>query len=229
MEETKELELKDEIVKVESEVDAIVVDSKEAFEYASDVVISIDGMVKKIKEFWKEPKEKAYQAHKAISAKESEMLKPLEDRRKALKSNISAYLTEQERLRLEEQRKLDAERRAKEAELQKKADEERAKAIAENKPVPVVDTYVPQVIAMPEVQKTTKMEAGTVSGKKDIEITIVDILALVKAIADGKAPISIVDISASKLKAFVKLQQLKQLDGCEIREVVTAAFRSKSA
>lgn len=130
----EENELKQELTVVEQRVDEILVLDKETFSIAGQMVIEIDSLIKKIKTYWKEPKERAFQAHRAITAKESEMLKPVEDRRRALTQKINAYSTEQRRLERIAQEKLDAERRA--AEQKERERIERQAAKAEEREIP---------------------------------------------------------------------------------------------
>jgi hypothetical protein len=160
------------------------------------------------------------------------MLKPVEDRRKALTQKISAYLTEEDRKRREEQRRLDEKRREEEqkerdrlAKLAAKAEEkgkiEKAEALREK----AEDVYIPPAVVVPEVERTTRMDEGTVSTVKDIEIEIADVKAVLRAVVDGKLPVSIVSVNEAKLKKAIKDFDLKALDGVVIREVVKGQFR----
>ncbi len=230
----EEQELKQELVTVENRVDEIMVLDKETFSIAGEMVIEIDQLIKKIKLYWKEPKERAFQAHRAITAKEAEMLKPAEDRRKALTQKINTYSTEQRRLERIAQEKLDAERRAAEqkererierqaAKAEEKGNIEKAEALKEKAEA----VYIPPAIVEPVVEKTTRMESGTVSQVKDIEITITDEKAIIAAVASGKLPMTIVTINEAKLKKYLKDFDFKTFDGVEIREVVNTKFRGK--
>ena len=223
-----EVELGKEVVELESGANALIVDTKESFEYAGEIVLDIDAMIKKVETYWKELKRKAHEAHKAITAKESEMLGPLKDKRKTLRSKISVYLTIQEKIRQEEQKKIDAERRQQEAELKQKQEEAAKIAEKNEEPEPVVlETYVPPVIVQPEVLKTTRMNTGTISQKKDITVEVVDISLLLNEIVKGNVPSSIIEIKEAKLKSFIKMQELKELSGCKIDEVIGASFRGR--
>jgi hypothetical protein len=149
---------------------------------------------------------------------------------------MSVYLTEQERIRKAEQARLDEERRKKEEAERQKLNDRAAKAEekgrfdkAEQLREKAEDVYVPPVVVQSEIEKTTRLDTGTISQKKDFEITIIDPLKLVQAVAAGIVPISIIKIDESKLKAFIKLQQVKEFPGCELREVVSAQFRGKVA
>lgn len=232
----EEQELKQEIMRTDDQVKAVVVNSKESYESASAMVISFDALKKKIEAYWKDPIEKAFQAHKALTAKRAEMLKPVEERRKMLAGKISAYLTEQDRIRREYQRKADEERRKREeaerAKLEKKAEkaEERGNAMkAAAFREKAEDVYVPPVVVQSEVEKTTRTEAGTISAKHELVITVTDPMKIIKAIAAGTLPIGVVTINEAKLKQAVKLAGLTELEGCIIEQKVASQFRSKTA
>ncbi len=232
----EEQELKQEIVKIDDQVKAVVVNSKESYESASTVVIGLDGLKKKIEAYWKDPIEKAFQSHKALTAKRAEMLKPVEERRRILTGKISAYLTEQDRIRREEQRRADEERRKREdaerAKFEKRAEKaeergdiSRAAAFREK----ADDVYVPPVVVQSEVEKTTHTDAGTISAKPDINVIVTEPMKILKAIVAGTLPIGIISINEAKLKQAVKLSGLTELEGCIIEKRMAAQFRSKSA
>lgn len=229
-----ERELKQEITTIDEQVGAVVVNSSATYEMAGALVIDLDALEKKINAYWEDPIKKAFDAHRALTAKRGEMLKPVQDRKKILRGKISAYLTEQERIRKEEQRKADEERRKREeaeraklearaAKAEEKGKTEKAEELREK----AADVYVPPVVVQAEVEKTTRIETGTVSQKKDIRVTVTDPMAIVKAVASGTLPIGVVSINESKLKAAIKLQGISQLYGCTIEEIVNAQFRGK--
>ena len=229
-----EKELKQEIMTADERVNAVVVSDTGSYELAGAMVIDLDRLAKKINAYWEEPIKKAHEAHRALTAKRGEMLKPVEDRKKVLRGKISAYLTEQERIRKAEQAKLDEERRKKEhaerekleraaAKAEEKGKDERAEALREK----AADVYIPPAVVVPEVEKTTRMDTGTVSQKKTTRVTVTDPVAILRAVVAGSLPIGIVTINETKLKQAIELQGLKQLDGATIEEIVTAQFRGK--
>lgn len=230
----QEQELKKEVEAIDSQTKYLIINSRETFERAGSIILLLDNTIKKIKEYWKEPKEKAFQAHKSITAKESEMLKPIEDRKKHLKYSINSYATEQERIRQEQQRKIDEERRKKEeAERLKleraaqKAEEKGKDQKAEELREKAENVYIPPTIVVPEIEKTTKTDAGTISQQKDLKVKIFDMRQLLQEILSGTIPISLITINEPKLKQFIKDQGIKNLCGCEIKEVIITLFRGK--
>lgn len=227
-----EQDLKNEI-QIVDQFRALVVNSQETYEEAAGHIVALEGLAKKIKDYWKEPKERAFQAHRAITAKEAEMLKPVEDAKKTVRQKVSGYLTEIERRRREEQARLDRER----AERERKEREKLAKAAARaeekgqdekaddlrNK---AADVYVPPAFVEPVVEKTVRTDAATISQKKDINVTVTSVKALCALVAAGTVPEAVIKVDNVKLKQFVKLSQLERLDGCVIESVVTAQVRT---
>ena len=213
----------------------IAVSNSEDFNYASEIVLNFTNLKKKINEYWAEPIRKAHEAHKALTAKRNEMLRPIEANEKIIRNRISSYLTEQKRKRDEEQRKIDEKRMRQEAAEKRKLEERAMRAEASGKIGKAEslrelkeDVYIPPAIVVSEVNKTTRTDTGVVSAKTDIEVTITDVKELLMAITEGKAPVSIVDISKPKLKKFIKDMGIKNIPGCEIREIVDASFRCKT-
>ncbi len=228
-----EQQLKNEITTVDDRVNSIVVNDPDTFQKAGSVVIDLDGLIKKINTYWEDPIKKAHEAHKSLTAKRAEMLKPVEDRKKLLRGKISAYLTEQDRIKREEQRKLDDERRKKEqAEREKleraaiKAEEKGKIERAEDLRTQAADVYVQPAIVESQIEKTTRMETGTVSQKRDIRVAVSDPMAVLHAIIGGRLPIGIVNINETKLKQAIKLAGITQLDGCIIEQVINAQIRA---
>lgn len=228
----EELDISQELA--ELDVSAIIISTPANYEEAGRHIISLDALKKKITDYWSGPKKAAHEAHKSIVAKESEMLKPVEERRKLLTGKINVYLSEQERKRQAEQTRLDAERRAKEqAERDKllaKAEKAEAKgnaAKAEEFLEKAGEVFIPPAIAQAEIEKTTRTEDGSITAKKDVTVTVVDMTAFLKAVSSGLIPEGCVSVNESKLKQYVKLAGLKQLAGCSIEEVVSAQFRGR--
>jgi len=223
----------DEITEAVSTISKIVVDSPKAHALASNAVIDLDGLIKMVREYWKAPKEAAFKLHKGIVAKESEMLKPLEAQRKLIVSMIGVYLTEQDRIRQEEYRRLEAEQRQKEETERTRLLDEAAKAEAEGQTVDAevlftmaeqvtVETPAPPMAVIPQ---TIRTDNGTVSQRRDIEVTVTNVKEVLRAIIDGTIPVNVVEVSTSKIKQYIKLCGLAEIPGCSIKEIMAATFR----
>lgn len=227
-----EQEIKQEMVVVENQINAVVVQDAESYEVAGRMVLDLDGLRRKIVDYWAEPKKKAHEAHKAITEKEKQMLRPVDEKRSLLDRKISDYLTAERRKREEAQRIEDEKRRQHEQRqrerLLKKAEKEAEKGNAEKAESlqdQAENVYVPPVAIVAEVDQTTRTDAGTISQRQELEIRIIDPMKVVQAVASGELPIGILTISESKLKQHVKLFKLRAVPGCVVDERVGASFR----
>jgi hypothetical protein len=100
--------IKAEVMPVAIDAAAMVVTNAEQYAVASEFLKTIKGAQKKVVDFFAPMKQKAHEAHKAITQQESATLKPLQDAETSLKRNLLTFYNEQERIRQEEQRKLQA-------------------------------------------------------------------------------------------------------------------------
>lgn len=232
----EEKDLKQELVTYDEKVSSIVVRTAEQYELAGGLLIGLQHLYKQIQDYWAEPKKRAHEAHKAICQKETDMLKPVEEKGKLLRSKVNEYLAEQDRIRRDAQAKADRERAEEERKMREKllaqalkAEEKGKSEKAEELRTMAEEVFVAPVVVQGEVEKTTQTEAGSISQKRDLEVTVLDVLELLKEIVAGTIPASVVTVSEAKLKQYVKLSGIKKLGGCSITEVIKAQVRSKSA
>ena len=200
------------------DVASVVISNQDEYQSAGEIIIGLDGLKKKIVEYWKEPKRKAHEAHKEITRKENEMLAPVNERRSTLNRKISGYLTalESERRKKEAEERKRIEARAKRAE--EKGKEEKAEQLRE---------VAESVYVQPKVEKTTRTDVGSVTQKKEIDIYITDVKELLRQVIAGKIPESVISVNEFKVKQFIKNFELKEFPGVRITESVKASFRSK--
>jgi len=102
----QEKELVDQSKSILEQAKELVVFSKEDSEKATGLLKLVLGAKKMIKDYWKDPKEKANQVHKAVTAKENEMLSPILQAEKAIKDQTSRYATEVRKKEMEAEAKL---------------------------------------------------------------------------------------------------------------------------
>jgi len=184
---------------------AITITNAETYTQAANFKITLAGWRKKIVDEFGPMKEAAHKAHKAITAKEGEYLKPITEAEATLKTAIMKWQDEQERLRRIEQARLEAEaraaaeadrkRREEEAAAIRKAEEEAAlnAAIAAGQDdvaeLPPVEAYIEPVAYVPP-----PIAAPTYEAVKGLGITrrwgaeVTDIKKLCRAVADGVVP-----------------------------------------
>ena len=132
--------------------------------------------------------EKAHQAHKEAVSQRKKYLDPIEDGRRILKGKMIAYQSEQERKQREEQARLEAEARkraedealALAAQAEAEGDTETAEAIIAE-PVQVAPVVAP---------RTAPAASRLSAGRSVWSAEVVSLMEMVKAVAEGKQPIT---------------------------------------
>lgn len=158
MQELTVVDVKDIAVKAQdhlSSARALVVESPEQFTRADVFCVGLKELEKEIISTFKEPKEKAWQSHKAIVAAEAKHLEPVQEARKIAKGKMVVFQEAEERKRQEDERRRQAEarreeedRKLREAEaLEKAGDKKSAQEVIES---PVVIAPVKVVSQVPK-------------------------------------------------------------------------------
>lgn len=166
-------------------------------EAASSFLKTIKNFRSMVKEHYEQDVKKAHELWKSLTEKRRKADDPLDQAERIIKIGMSAYHTaqEQKRQREEQARQAEARKQAEEAKLaaaqeaENGGDHEAASAILEA-PAPVIPVTVAPVV--PKI-------AG-VSYKKVWHVEVTDKLALLRAIAEGRAPIGLVDVNEGSLK-----------------------------
>lgn len=226
-----ETELKSKSLTIYSNVKDLKVSNQEDYLSAADTLKGIKEMKGKIEAYFAPIKKSAYDTWKGITTKESDALKLINEADKIVREEVRRYLTEQERLRKAEQARLEAEaqdkawreqeallKRAERAEI--KGNESKAEQLLEK----AENVYAEPVFAVPVVEKTTKLNNGSITMLKDIEIAIIDRGAFLRFAIDN-LPEAIVDINIAKLKKYIKDMKIKTLIGIAIKETNNVAVR----
>lgn len=103
-----EIELKQEVVPVVQRAGEIAVASPADYTCAAEFLKAIKATQKKVTDFFAPLKTKAHEAHKAITTAEAANMKPLTDAEATIKRKMLTYSMEHERIRQEEERRLQA-------------------------------------------------------------------------------------------------------------------------
>jgi len=98
--------LRQELTPVVQQAGSIIVTTPEAYTGAADFLKAVKAAQKRVTEFFAPLAAKAHEAHKAITTKQAETMKPLQDAEATVKRKMLDYAEEQERIRQAEQRKL---------------------------------------------------------------------------------------------------------------------------
>jgi len=175
------------------------------YDLATEDLVVMAQLEKRIIEHHKPIKDAAFKAHKVAVAAERRLLDPLEEARKIYSPKIIAWDQEQERIRAEAQRKADeeAERLEQEARIQAAVDAEAQGAtVAEQE----VILQTPIVQARPVVPATYQ-KSSAVTPRKNWKARVKDFKALVKAVAEGKASINLLQPNDAALNAKAKAEE----------------------
>ncbi len=180
------------------------------YERAKELLLSIKDLRKEISDTFKPIIEKAHQAHKEALAQQKKVEAPLIEAEGIIKPRIAAFLEEEERKRRAEEDRLRkiAEKEEEDRRLaaalaaEAEGDSEEAEAILDDVP-----PYIP-----PPVVPRTVPAGGGISMRETWSAEVVDLTALVKAVAEKKVPL--VAIQANMI--FLG-QQARSLQGeCKI-------------
>lgn len=135
---------------------SILVIDNDSMEQANTFNLDIRQSIKDIQDWFEPLVTKAHQAHKALTVKRAETLKPLEEASAYVTGQVKAYLRkvkeeeerEAERLRLEAQKQAEEEQLARAAEAEASGNVEEANEILEAEPIfvaPVPQMNIPKV------------------------------------------------------------------------------------
>ena len=203
-----------------SKIDALVVSSQEEYHIAGEYYKLLADMERQIKDFFKPHKENAWKAHNAlVEAEDNELIKV-----RTLKNKLSSLMLtfkqtfelEQEKKRLAEQRVLEEIEKKKNAEIAK---ELKAKGLAE----------LAKEIKNREVNvivKKEELKSDNLSTRKTYKANVIDKMALVKAVAEGRIPIMAVDANMTFLNNQARmLKNELKYDGVEVVEESGITYR----
>jgi len=199
--EAKAEELTKEIGPVLAVAGEIVVRDAGSYQAAGETWKELTGLEKRIKAYWEDDVETARNLHKSLVAKRDAMLVPVGEQKNALRLGMKTFEDEQERARRAAQAAAEAEARriAEEAAL--------ARAVAleagGNKAAAEAVMAAPVVPAPVVVEKTVPAGFGGAT-RRTWGAEVFDKLALVKAVAEGKAPLEAVEASGPVLNGMAR-------------------------
>jgi dsDNA-specific endonuclease/ATPase MutS2 len=194
--ETEVMELEQKALAIDTQAREVSIKNQEGYDRANDFLKAIKGMQAKVKETFRPIIEKAYSAHKEAVAQEKKHMEPLLMAYDLVNGKMLGFYREQERIRQEAERKLQAEAEKKRQEALAKAEEARAvgkEAKAERFEEKAASVVAPTLAPM--------FDKGSAVIKKLYHAEVYDLMALVKAIAAGQAPIVLVEANMPVLNA----------------------------
>jgi len=158
VEEQKEIKLSSKTIEdvdaVIKRVSGTVIKTFDECEAANHIFESIRLLKKKIKDDFKDNISAAFQLHKKLKAQEAEHLKPLNEAEGILKSKLGAYRREQEKFRLETERKA----REEEERLRKEEEERILDEAEEAKENGASEAHVESILNQKVITETPQVE-----------------------------------------------------------------------
>lgn len=203
-----ENELENGLAIISEKANKIVITSNEDYIAASEFIKEVKAQQKVIIEHFDDMKLKAYNAYAAIYDKEAQYLKPLKAVETEIKNLMGKYLTEQEKLKLEAEKRLKEEKEALIKQLQDSGQAEIAQQIASSQDV------------------TVKSEVDNIKGI----VTQVDYQVIITDETKVPAYINGVEIRKIYVNAIKQLAKMSKgnikIDGIEIKETKKISVRS---
>lgn len=173
-----------------------VVDA-DSYTRASDNLKMISGLKSRWTKYWKPVKDLASQTHKALVGMEADGLRPLESKYEAQRLSGQTWSNEQERIRREKEAEANriAQKQADDAALATAEALEKSGRKVEAASV-IAQVQAPQVV----IPKAVPAGGGKM-GQVYYSAQVLDIKALIKAVADGVAPIECLEPNMTFLNA----------------------------
>ena len=180
--------LENKSIEVVTQAKGIAIINNDTYKSASEFIKAIKGLQKEIKDTFQPIIEKANIAHKEAINQRDKHLDPLLKAEWMIKNKMIEYSTEQEKIRIVEQRKLE-ELQKKEAEkLLKKAEKAEAKGNIEKAEELFEQAEITQSITPLVETKVEKVEG--ISYKETWYAEVYDLMGLCKGVVDNIIPIS---------------------------------------
>lgn len=213
---------------IKCEAEMLCVEDAASYSAAGALFQRIKTVTKQVEALFREPKQKASEAHKAVVAAEKKLLVPLKEAEAIVEPKMIQWRRDQDRIREEQEKKareelaarMEKERAEEAARLQREADElaaagkvaaaEEAQAAATE--VAETPVYVPPVV----VQSEVPIVRG-VSGRKTWDFEIVDAT---------KIPREFLMVDEQKIRGVVRaMKGQTQIPGVRAFESESLAFR----
>lgn len=188
---------------------ALVIASDTQYAAAADHLKTIKAFQRRVTDWFAPLKRKAQDAHRALCEEERKILTPAADDERRIKAAIGAYTEQQERARREEETRLREEARQREetARLAEAAALEReAQATGDATLQAAAEALIEAPIAVAPVQAVTppapKVEG--VSYREVYRAEVTDLMTLVKAVAAGQQPLTLLEANQSALDGLAR-------------------------
>jgi len=201
--------------------EVIVIKTTDDYLQAGEFLKTIKAAQGQVEEFFDDDIKKAHELHKSLTTKKKIFMDPLIEAERFVKQARIAYDAKQEELRRKEQEKLDAEAREKERKAKEKLDREAQKALEKGdtaKAEELLEKKEQIVVQAPVAAQRTQEVAG-ISKRKVWKAQVTDLFSVVKAVAEGRLPLAILEVSQSNLNKHAALiKDSQKIEGVRFYE-----------
>lgn len=190
------IELEQKALTVDKQAQEIIIKTQDHYDTANAFIVGIKKLQKEVKDTFGPIIQKAFSAHKEAKAQETRHLDPLLKAEELVKGKMLGYLREQERIRQEQERKLQAEAEKKRQEALAKA--EAAREAGKEAKAEKYEEKAAQIVA-PQLAPT--VDKGNAMVKKLWHAEVYDLMALVGAVAAGNLSSNAIEANMTFLNA----------------------------
>ena len=196
------------------------------------LAVEIARRIKIVEEEFAADKKRSHDLWKSICNRITKLIEPYQSAKVLVDAEISRDAKIQERLQKEAEARAraeaaEAEKREKErlekeaaAKMEEGKFEEAEAALDESERV-----FVPVVAAPTEAPKTQRSAAGSVTMVTDIAVEVVNPMALIRAIGEGKLPAHFVSFAVGEIKKYVKATGATEIPGVRIEQIARTQTR----
>lgn len=203
MKPTSMIEAEQQAIELQAQLQALTITDQTSYDKAVEARVSAKAWLKEVGEFFDSMQKPAYEAYKKILDNRKTACEPVEKHLANLNRALIAFDDEQERLRREEQRRLEeiAFKEAEEKRLAEAAHLEQVGADAET-----IDAMLSAPVAVVErpIATPTYERSKAVIYRDNWQGEVTDLFALVKAVAKDKSKLNLLQINQPALNQLAK-------------------------
>ena len=224
---TPEVELEMKTLSLYEQATGLVVTDQTTYTVAGEVAKALKSLEKEITDYHEPLRIASKASYDAVLKRKNDDLAPVQEALKIVKDTMNVFAQEQYRLQQEAERKarIEAEEAARkererlEAQALKameKGKDERAESLMEKAGL----VYAEPVNVAPTVDKTVRTESGNITQAKETQITVVDVKAFVAELLKRNSAMTMIEVKAGPLKAWVKANAIEAFPGLTIKQTV---------
>jgi hypothetical protein len=216
----KEIEQRE--LSLRSEAELLQVNDLTSYSYANQIGKQVAAALKKVDEFCDPVIEAAHKTHKAAIDQKKKLAAPFEQIAAVIKVKMIAYYrAEQERIAQE--RKAAEEKARKEAEERALAE---AQALQDAGMTEAAEAVLDAPVAVERVKTPEAPKADGTSYRETWSAEVISLMTLVKAVAEGKAPIAYLEANTQALNAAARaFKGTVEIPGVKIKKDIVMARR----